>query len=290
MKQPVYICYNGEFFNEEEAVVKLSNRSFRYGDGLFESIRCFGTYPYHFEDHYHRLQRGMKLLQLESGEKLLPDRLKYYIERLLIKNKFFKAARLRLCVFRNDGGLYTPESSLASFAMECSQMDNEIYTLNSRGLMLGDYMEILKPVNQLSSIKSTSSLLFVLAAQYKKNRSFDDCIIYNEHKRIAETVSSNIFVVKGNNIFTPSLSEGCLDGVMRKIIIKLGKEIGFNVDDNARINSEFLLQADEVFITNAIQGIQWIIGYGEKRYYHKVSETLTDKLNEFSSFQDSQEN
>ncbi len=284
-----YICINGDFVKADTPVFTLSNRSFRYGDGLFESIRCRNTSPLFYDDHYQRLMKGMEVLKYKISDVFTKDHLRYYIERLLNKNKLYKGARLRLNVFRREGGLYTPATSDISFTIECNDLE-ENYALNQKGLLLGEYREMVKPVNKLSSIKSTSSLLYVLAGYYKKENHFDECLIYNQEGRIAETVSSNIFVVKGEKLTTPSLDEGCLEGVMRKQIIKIARDAGYTVDDNAKLTNDHLLHADELFITNAIGGIQWILGFRERRYYHKISEDLVRRLITVSSSQDSLEN
>jgi branched-subunit amino acid aminotransferase/4-amino-4-deoxychorismate lyase len=290
MNRKSYVCINGNFYSDDVPLISLANRSFRYGDGLFETIRCHYTVPLFFNDHFKRLKKGMDVLKYKMPADFVPEKLQQYIGKLLNKNKFYKGARVRLCVFRNEGGFYTPATSDISFAIECSVLEGDAYMLNSKGLLIDDYKEILKPVNILSSVKSSNALIFVLAGAYRIENNLDECIIYNQYGRIAETISSNIFMVKDQILYTPALGEGCLEGVMRKQIIEIAGNTGYKVNDEAKLKEEDLLKADEVFITNAIQGIQWVGGYRGRRYYHKVSEGLISRLNTISSSPDSQGN
>jgi len=97
-----------------------------------------------------------------------------------------------------------------------------------------------------------------------------------------ETISSNIFLYKNHNLYTPSIDEGCMEGVMRKQIIKIAKEMNINVFEGI-INGSMLLQADEMFLTNAISGIKWVVSYRQKRYFNKATKEILERLNQLVS-------
>jgi len=121
-------------------------------------------------------------------------------------------------------------------------------------------------------------LLYVMAGIFKSQNRLDEAMILNQNGFLCESISANVFVVYNNQIYTPALTEGCVSGVMRTAIMQLAKMNDMELIE-AQINPEILKEAEEVFITNATQGIQWVMGYGRKRYFNEVSKFLIEKLN-----------
>jgi branched-chain amino acid aminotransferase len=141
------------------------------------------------------------------------------------------------------------------------------------------YSEIRKPVNSLSGIKSSNALLYVLAARYARDNSWDDAVLLNEYGRICEATASNIFLVlPDKRILTPPVAEGILPGVMRKNLLRWLRENGHQVEEAILLTDDFY-RADEVFLSNSIQGISWVIGFRERRYFSSFSRSLVDALN-----------
>ena len=145
--------------------------------------------------------------------------------------------------------------------------------------MVDVFDEVHKPVNALANLKTANALVYVLAGIYRRDNRLNECFILNQFGRIAETNHSNVFILTGDNLLTPPLSEGCIAGTMRNTLLELAKEAGYVVEQKALLEKN-LLDADEVFITNAIQGIQWIGAYKDKRYFNFVSKKLILRLNE----------
>ncbi len=272
-----YICHNGKFVAEDEYIISHKNRAFCYGDALFETIHCLGTQPQFFENHWTRLNQGMKILNMRVRRDFSKYSLIQYIEKLLNKNRIFKGARLRLTVYRDEGGKYSPENNSTSWLMESSTLEFEQYELNKKGLHIDIFDGVHNPVNILSNLKTTNALIYVLAGIFQRQNNLDECLILNEYGRIAESISSNVFVVKEKKIITPPLSEGCIAGTMRHTIIKLLSEMDYKLEEKGLLETN-LLDADEVFLTNAIQGIQWIGAYKDRRYYNFVSRKLIVSL------------
>ncbi|WP_449435592.1 aminotransferase class IV [Pedobacter steynii] len=138
--------------------------------------------------------------------------------------------------------------------------------------------ELTKSVDKLSNYKTCNSLVYVMAGLYKKQYNLDEAFILNQNGFLCESISSNIFVVYDKQIYTPALSEGCIAGVMRNVVMSIAKTNEIPVVQ-AQINPEVLKEAEEVFITNAVGGIRWVMGYGRKRYFNEVTKLLSDKLN-----------
>ncbi len=263
-------------------IINYENRAFKYGDALFETIHASGTNIQFLNNHLQRLKSGMKILKMEIPSTFNEKKLKYIIENLIIKNKFFKGLKVRFTVFRKEGGLYTPESNQISYLIETEKLHDDKYVLNKNGFIIDYYNEIKKTANKLSNLKTANALIYILAGIYKKENNLDDCIIINNNNNCVEAISSNLFLVKENIIYTPSLTDGCVDGIMRKKIINIALSLNYTVFDECSIKPDDILKADEVFITNAIKGIQWVIAFRQRRYFNKTAKVLIQKLNEIA--------
>lgn len=275
---PQYILFNDQFYESDAPMLQAQNRGFKFGDGLFESMRmCNGKLKFP-ELHADRLHAGMKALKMD-GYTLLDDYfLKQKAAELVKKNKINGNARLRLTIYRNGEGLYTPQSNKVGYLLEASVLPNAEYELNAKGLIIDVYDEIPKPINKLSNYKTTNALLYVMAGLYQKRYSLDEALLLNQNGFLCESTSSNVFVVYQGQIYTPALSEGCVAGVMRNVVMKLAKQHQLPLIE-AQINPQILNEAEEVFVTNAVSGIRWVMGYGRKRYFNEVAKTLSAKLN-----------
>ncbi|MBT3209657.1 MAG: aminotransferase class IV [Bacteroidetes bacterium] len=282
MRTLKYCSLNGKFFQSNKSVLTIQNRSFRYGDGLFETMRANGKEVFFFENHLERLMSGMKILKMKVPLSLNISNLRYEINSLFDKNHYYQGARVRLSVFRNEGGYYTPITNEISYLIEIEKLSTSYYELNAKGLIIDFYSEIYKSHNKFANIKSNNAQLFVLAGIYKTEKGLDDCIIQNSSENIVETISSNIFFVVGDKIFTPNIQSGCVNGVMRKQIISIAKS-RFEVIET-ELNENICMEAEEVFITNAIQGINWVMGLGQKRFFSKISRLLISELNNKLNF------
>ena len=282
MSTKKYIWINGDLINSETPVIGANNRSFLYGDGVFETIHAFGTQGRNINLHLARLRRGMQTLNIEIPSFLDESMLSKEITRMLNKNRMFGSARVRLTVYRKDGDKYLPENNGAGIVIEADPLDLKMYELNSKGFTIEIYQDIKKPINPLSSIKSCNSLHYILAGIFQKNSNVNDCLLINEHGRIAEAVSSNVFIVKGDNIYTPAGSEGCIPGIMRDIVIKLAPTLGLKVNNQVGVPIQTLFDCDEVFLTNTVTGIRWVVAFRQQRYFNKVSKLLTEAINRYT--------
>lgn len=272
-----FILFNDEFISADEAVLKSSNRGFKFGDGIFESMRmCNGKLQF-AEQHADRLRAAMRALKLD-GYTLFDE---YFLRQkttdLARKNKFNGNVRFRLTIYRDGEGLYTPLSNKPGYLLEATALQHDNYELNQKGLIIDVYDELTKQVNKLSNYKTTNSLLYVMAGLYQKQHRLDEAIILNQSGFICESTSSNVFVVYENQIYTPALSEGCVAGVMRGVVLKIAKMNDIPLIE-AQISPEILKEADEVFISNASAGIRWVMGYGKKRYFNETAKTITSFL------------
>lgn len=274
---PAFINFNGEILPANTPLLTTTNRGFKYGDGLFESMRMFKGELKFADLHADRLQRGMRALKIDGYSQMDAWFLKAKVEELAARNKV-KHCRIRLTVYRDSEGLYTPTINKMGYCIELTPADEPRYFLNNKGLIMDIFTDIPKATNYLSNIKTCNSLTYVMAGIFKEQNKLDEVFLLNQNGFLCEAGSSNVFVWYDNHLYTPALSEGCVEGVMRQVVINIAKENNIAVTE-AQINPDILYEADEVFLTNASRGIQCVMGYGVKRYFNKLSKTLIDELN-----------
>ncbi len=270
-----YLCYNNKFYSENQPIFGL-NRALKYGDGLFESIRIINGKACFLRHHFSRLIEGLKVLQIEFSLAQKKE-IELCINQLLIKNEIENDGALRLSVFRNGKGKYKPESNKAEYFIETELLKTNSFMLNKKGLSIGICNKIKLSVDQFSAIKSMNSLPYIQASLELMKSGLDDLIITNKDNRLVEATSSNLFLVIGNKLYTPHLTEGCLNGVMRKIIIQKAIDLGVYVQE-MELNITDLEKSDEVFLTNSIRGIQWVSSFKTKRYFNKISRMLFESI------------
>lgn len=273
-----YILHNDEFILADQPVLAVSNRGFKFGDGLFESMRMAGGKLKYAEQHAERLKEGMQALKMDGSTLLDGYFLKQKTAELAKKNKFKGNARFRLSIYRQGEGLYTPENNKSGYVLESSLLNEPEYEMNRKGLIIDVYDELTKPINKLSNYKTSNALIYVMAGLYKKQNRLDDVFMLNQNGFLCESMTSNVFVVYDKQIYTPALSEGCVAGVMRNVVMDLARNNDIPIIE-AQLNPEVLREAEEVFVSNAVNGIRWVMGYGRKRYFNENAKLLSNLLN-----------
>jgi branched-subunit amino acid aminotransferase/4-amino-4-deoxychorismate lyase len=281
MAKGEYIILNGEMLGASQSFMK-DNRAFRFGDGVFESIRILNGLPYNLQFHIERMLEGADILSLDIPIHFSVDYFKAQIESLIEKNNIQAGGKARISLFRDGEGVYFSESDKAMFFIEASHLPNNYFILNENGLMVDIYSEMNKSVNILSKYKSCNSLLPIMAANFAKKNKLQECFILNAKGKIIESISSNVFIVSNGVLYTPPLEDGCIGGIMRMNVINTAIENGITVYENS-LSPQNLLAADEIFLTNAIQGIQWVGGYKSKRYFNKISKKILELINQRES-------
>lgn len=278
MTEGNYVLVNGELLDASVPYLK-GNRSFLYGDGLFESIRIINGQPYKLENHIIRIKEGAKVLGYAIPEEFTTAYFKDQIVNLLKHNSIRAGGKVRLCLFRNDGGLYKPSNNTVSYLITADLLPYNLFKLNEEGLLLDVFYDIYKDKNILSNFKTTNALLSVMAGNYANSNKLDDCLLVNSNRNIIEAISSNVFLVSNGVLYTPPLSDGCVGGTMRMNVINTALQMNLKVYETS-LTPQNLMVADEIFLTNAIQGIQWVGGYKSKRYFNNIGKNILDTINQ----------
>jgi branched-chain amino acid aminotransferase len=273
-----YINHNGELVYVKTPIFTAYNRAFCYGDALFETIRIYKGKPLFINDHFSRLSKGMDILKMELSEKFTTDFLYEKVAELALKNQLAEGGRARVEVYRNEGGFYISSTNKASYVITGEKTEKSNYQLNNKGLLIDIFKDAFKLVDILSPLKTTNKLPFVLAGFFKSEKNLDEAFVLNNHGRVCETINANVFLYKNDQFYTPAIEEGCIEGVMRRNIIKILQENGKTVHET-KISPEELILAEEIFLTNSIAGIIWVGGYKEKRFFNHISKWLVELLN-----------
>ena len=272
------INYNGQLYSSE-TILSNSNRGFLYGDAVFETVKIANSKILFLEDHYFRLMSAMRIVRMEIPMNFTME---YFEEQILIlvnTLNYSQSARARITVFREDGGNYLPETNTVSYLISASKLQSEHYSIVNNQYEVDLYKDYYVAKHLLSSIKTTNKIINVTASIFAKENSLDNCLLINENKNIIEALQGNLFMLVDNKLITPPISEGCLNGIMRKQIISIVKKMPKMVVAEEPISPFELQKASELFITNVIKGIQPITRYRKTEYKTDFANKLLKELN-----------
>ena len=272
------INFNG-VIQDSDLQLTVSNRSFLYGDGIFETLKIVNNKILFFEDHYFRLMASMRIVRMEIPMTFTMEYLEEQILKLVEVLAIKDAARVRFTVFRNEGGFYLPNDNSISFVIQASKLENIRYKIPKIQFEVDLYKDFIVPRQLLSTLKTANKITHVTASIFAKENQLDSALLINETKNVIEAANGNLFMLMGNKLITPPISEGCLNGIMRKQIITLAKQIDSVEVIEAAISPFDLQKADELFITNVIVGIQPITKYRKKEFEVRLANQLLEKLN-----------
>ncbi len=259
--------------------VPVTNRGFLYADGIFETLRAVRGQVLFLDDHFQRIREGLKAHRIHAPLGFTPAAIQADIARLLEAEGVQDAARIRMNLTRSGDGYYTPSDSGLDVLITASPLDTVEYTLNEKGLSTDIYPEMKCTPNHLSRYKNIASNLYVQSGLWAQAHQLDTALIQNDRMGIIESTASNLFLVSNGVLYTPGLDSGATAGVMRTQIINLALESGMKVYE-CNLTPQNLLVADEVFLTNAVRGIQWVSSYRTKRYFNAATSELVRQLNE----------
>ncbi len=274
------IILNGEFVEKSKAVLPFDNRGTFYGDGVFETVRSYKSKVLLFEEHYFRLMSSMRILRMSIPDFFTPEYFEEIISKLLKQLELHhEHARLRITVWRKTGGYYTPNDLSVNFSIVASPLTTRFENVLKKEIDL--FKDHFVYASMLSTLKSINKNVNILAGIFAKENSYDDLLLLNQDKMVVEAISGNVFLRKGDEIKTPPISDGCLNGIMRgHIVTSLKKMINYSIKEETITPFE-LQRADEIFITNMIKGVQSVTKYRKKTYSQETANELNLTLNEY---------
>ena len=273
------INLNGALQSATSPPFSVHNRGFLYGDAVFETLRYSQNHLHFWEDHYFRLMAAMRVFRMHIPMTFTPEFLEQECLRVVEAQSIASPSwRIRLSVFRNDGGVYLPTSRDVSYVIEAKPIKEETYT-SKKSYNVELFKDYYVQKSMLSNLKSNNKALQVIGSIFMQEQGFDNGILVNDDKEIVEFLNGNLFVVDGAMLRTPPLTSGCLDGIMRKQVMRLAKKQNISCVEE-KISPFDLQQVQEVFMTNAITGIQPVSSYRRTDYQNTIALQLQHALNE----------
>ncbi len=262
-----YYCINNIFSNSSS--ISYQDRGFRFGDGVFETIRVLDFIPYLLEYHIERLSAGLEALQIKVDLEVV----KQNLFKLIEINQHEKGL-IRIIISRGIGSMgYLPYKTNPTVIIETDSV-NENVCKHQIDVFISNF-EKISPQSLPNEVKLLQGLNPTLAKMEAVEKGFDEALLLNSKQQICELSSGNIFWVRNERIYTPSTKCGLINGIIRRRIMEI-----FPI-----LTGEFLLQdliiADEVFATNSIWPILQVKRIGKINFTeHKTSTAIHQAITE----------
>lgn len=252
------VCFNGAFYPSATPLVPVQNRGFKWGDGIFETMKVYRKKLLLESLHFERLFTSLQLIGIDRETAFTQHNLAAQVLKLCFRNNCLHSARVRLAVFRN-------EWNQTGYSIEAVPLDETTNKWQHEGQVITLFPYARKSMDAYANLKSANFLPYVLAQRFAAERSADDAIVLNAANLLCDSSKANLFLIKDKNIYTPALHQGCVSGVMRRVVLEEAGRLGFSLYQD-EVSEDDLLHADEVFLTNAIQMIRWVKTYKERHY------------------------
>lgn len=246
------VFLNGNFLPEIEAVVPVNDRGFLLGDGLFETMRVAGGRPFRLAQHLERLTRGAELLKIKLP--FTPKDLQQFSADLIAKNEMPEAI-LRVTLTRGPGtrGYSTKGADRPTLLLMLHPLPPENPDEPLQWSLVTSPMRI-PASDALSSFKTTSKVLNILARADAEERGADEALLLNSNGEVAETAGGNLFWVYQDKICTVPTGRGVLPGITRAVVLEICQSLGLETNKRV-IKPEMLRNAAGIFVTTSALGI-----------------------------------
>lgn len=279
------INYNGALIGAEGNILALHNRAFAYGDAVTDVSKYSYQQLLFWEEHYLRLMAGMRVLRMNIPMSFSMEYIEEEILKTIRSNGLeSQPVRVRISIFRKSGNTYTPTNNDIEYLIETQPLSSAFYVLNEEPYEVELFKDFYIQPDLLANIKHTNRIVNVLGSIFAQENDYQNCILLNSQKNIAGALDGNIFLVNGNTLKTPALTDGAVNGITRKMLIKSLQKVGDYQVEETFISPFELQKADELFITNSLIGIQPVSQYRKKTYTHTATKSLIGKLNTIARF------
>lgn len=272
------VNFNGNI-QDNSGILIENNRGFLFGDSVFETLKVVNGKVLFLEDHYFRLMASMRVCRMEIPMSFTMEFLEEQILKLIPFIKKSNAYRIRFSVFRKEGGLYNPKTREIDFLISGVSLLSTQYQISNDDYEIELYKDAYITKQLFSTLKTNNKMIQIAGSIFAEENDYKNCLLLNDEKNVVEALQSNIFMKMGNTLITPPLSDGCLNGIMRKQIIAIAKRIEGLVIEEKSISPFDLQKADELFLTNTIVGIQPITKYRKKLFEISISHEILKRLN-----------
>lgn len=275
------IVFDGELITADTPVIPAVSRGLMYGDGAFETVRTYAGQTFRLDDHLQRLQKGMTILGMKSQLELENVRFRQLVYRLLERRQLLdRDAIVRLQVWRDGGRGFLPsEDAGTHFSITASACPR---SFSPPTLATVDQRRI--PAESLPTVaKFTNAINYILAAREAANQGADDALMQTIEGWISETSMANIFWVRNQEVYTPSVACDLIPGITRATVAEIIRSHSSLELYEGKFKLTQLLEADAAWLCNSVREVLPVAGIDEHSFPidHPV---LTTMQNDFVSY------
>ncbi len=247
---------NDRLVDAQDAVIPITDRGFRFGDAIFETLPVHRGVPYHFEKHMHRLIAGLSMCRIPNPKTPIEDAV-----RALLQGKTSLNATIRITVSRGSGSIgYLPKGKESTLVAEYEPYESG--NVPPVTLIYSQWRRFSP--NQLpSTFKLAQGMQSSLAMMEAQDMGADSAILLDAEGHVSECANANIFWLKNNILYTPALTSGCVAGITRALILELSP---WQIAKTAA-EPIILERADAIAISNARSGLRAVTRVGKKNHY-----------------------
>lgn len=273
------INFNGILCKSTENI-SVQNRGFLYGDAVFDTLKVVQGKIHFWEEHYLRLMATMRIVRMEIPHTFTMEFLENEILKTLSENQLHQATCIvRLSVVRKPSAGYIPLSNAVDYYIEAMPFSNPFYQNQNVFYEVELYKDFYVQPDLLSTLHTANKMLNVVGSVFAQENDYQNCILLNSEKNVVGFLDGNIFIVMGNHIKTPPLSDGAINGIIRKKLIEIIKKTNDFTIEEVSISPFELQKSDEIFVTNSTIGIQSVSKYRKKEFVTTIANNLVGKLN-----------
>lgn len=256
-----------------------TNRGLLYGDAIFDTLKVLDGKVLFAESHYFRLMSSLRLVRMEIPMHFTLEYMEQQVLQLVDTLEKAPSYRVRVTFYRKAGGKYLPTTRETEFIMAAEPLTAALYEVKEGEYEIELYKDFYVSKQLISTIKTTNRILNTTASIFADENGYANCLLVNDDKNILEAINGNIFMLSGNKLVTPPITDGCINGIMRKQVLEIARKIeGIEVTE-ASVSPFDLQKADELFITNVIMGIQPVTRYRKKEYKTDFAKDVLKRLN-----------
>ncbi len=265
-----FLIVNNTIYSEQEANLTsfLLPAPFMLGQTFWFG---FGGIPL-FKENLQTIEKELNALNRELPPHFKNQRELFRLtKRMLNKNRFYRSGLITFQIFISENKIETLITSRAF-----SEFD---FPINKQGLLI-TISELKKFSNsQQNQLSFQNRHLWQQIKASNNNTPYAGSVILNQDNRICEGIESNIFMIKDGVLYTPSPETGCYLDVTRDIVIQLAQSLKLKIAETAEVEEKHLRQMDEIFFASEKNGIQWVLGIGDRRFVHEYSDLICGKIN-----------
>ena len=250
-----------------------------------ETVRVAPGKIFFWEEHYLRLMASMRILRMEIPMNFTMEFLQDELMRTIGESGLSEQAVMaRIYVFPKNTPGSLNEERLVSYIMQVEGHPSPFYLHSDQPYEVDLYKDFYVQAGMLSTLSTVNLTLSNIGRVYARENGYSDCILLNDQKNVVQTLKGNLFLVSRETISTPPLSDGCLNGVLRKKLIELILKTPEYTLEEAPISPFELQKADEIFIADIADGLTSVTRYRKADYKTEVARALLGKLNAVARF------